>query len=513
MKKNPKKIPSPNSADEGEGDTNMKKIYLFLSALTVIAGFAACTADETDAAEEQGGVVSHVRFSVADFEWADTEAPASTRHRTRAEKSVSSVNFVWTDKDTVGIYSTSGSQMEFPIDTGAGEKYAEFNGGCWALKNKYVYTAYYPFNKYNLDRSKIPFVYGTAKQVGNDNVDYLTEYDYIVSQSIMPTDGEVTFTFRHIGALAKFIFTMPEADDLMAFSLVAPTKAFPKELDLNLSGLIPKYTVAKSSKSFNMRLSDISVDAGGKAVLYALMPYTNLSGMTLTAILYGNKGKCYTTTLDGQKMDSGGAYQYKATLTALPNTHEWVDLGLPSGLKWATCNIGAEKPEKFGNYYAWGETVPPASGDYSWESYSLCNGSATTLTRYNNNPSYGFVDNLTELEPDDDAATVQWGFPWHIPSYEDFDELRRECKWAWGTKNGVYGCKFTGPNGNTLFLPAAGYRNIESLNFAGSYGYYWSSSLNKENPSQVHIFYFQSSFLGWGVFNRYYGRSIRPVCD
>ena len=496
----------------------MKYISLFFSlcAATFLASCANDAAEDTQSNNDDA--VQTVRFVVEDFVWdSPSDAPAShnlsSRYRTQAQKNSSGVSFIWSATDTVGIYSTRGSQMEFPIATGDGEAYAEFDGGCWAMKNECTYMAYYPFNKYNLDRSNIPFVYGTAKQVGNDNVDNLTQYDYIVSQHVRPTDGKVTFQFHHLGALVKFVLTVPEADSFSSFTLVATDAVFPTRLRLDLSSIMPKYTVETKNRTFSMRLSDISVEAGGTVTLWALMPYADLSGNDLTAILYGNDGKMYTTTLTGKKMENGKAYQYMATLEAQTNYHEWVDLGLPSGKKWATCNVGAASPEKYGNFYAWGETEPDASGEYSWATYKYSNGTYATLKKYNNNKSYGTVDNKTVLDPEDDAATVNWSYPWRTPTYEEFDELRTQCTWTWKTKNGAYGFQVTGPNGNSIFFPAAGYRNIGSLNFAGSYGYYWSSSLDENNPSQTHVLYFHGTYFGWGTYTRSNGRNVRPVCD
>ena len=496
----------------------MKYISFFLSLCAGIL-MASCASDSAeDTLSNNGDAVKAARFVVEDFVWDNlSDAPASaalsSRHRTQAQRDGTSVHFLWSASDTVGIYSTSGSQMEFPIATGDGEAYAEFDGGCWAMKNECTYMAYYPFNKYNLDRSNIPFVYGTAKQVGNDNVDNLTQYDYIVSQHVRPTDGKVTFQFHHLGALVKFVLTVPEADSFSSFTLVATDAVFPTRLRLDLSSIMPKYTVETKNRTFSMRLSDISVEAGGTVTLWALMPYADLSGNDLTAILYGNDGKMYTTTLTGKKMENGKAYQYMATLEAQTNYHEWVDLGLPSGKKWATCNVGAASPEKYGNFYAWGETEPDASGEYSWATYKYSNGTYATLKKYNNNKSYGTVDNKTVLDPEDDAATVNWSYPWRTPTYEEFDELRTQCTWTWKTKNGAYGFQVTGPNGNSIFFPAAGYRNIGSLNFAGSYGYYWSSSLDENNPSQTHVLYFHGTYFGWGTYTRSNGRNVRPVCD
>ena len=120
--------------------------------------------------------------------------------------------------------------------------------------------------------------------------------------------------------------------------------------------------------------------------------------------------------------------------------HEYVDLGLPSGTLWATCNIGANSPEEYGSYYAWGETTPKS--DYTWSAYKWCNGTETTLTKYCCNSSYGnngFTDTLIELELIDDAAYVNWGTKWCMPNKYQWDELFNKCDWTWITRNGVNG--------------------------------------------------------------------------
>ena len=189
---------------------------------------------------------------------------------------------------------------------------------------------------------------------------------------------------------------------------------------------------------------------------------------------------------------------------------EYVDLGLPSGTLWATCNVGASAPEEYGDYFAWGETEP--KDYYRWSTYKWCNGSYTTMTKYCNNSSYGyngFVDNKTELDPEDDAAYVNWGPSWRMPTTEQLQELYEKCTSVWTTQNGVNGRLFTGPNGNTLFLPAAGNRYGDYLGGAGSSGYYWSRTLYY--PSVACNLYFHSRYVGWESDNRFYGFTVRAV--
>ena len=193
-----------------------------------------------------------------------------------------------------------------------------------------------------------------------------------------------------------------------------------------------------------------------------------------------------------------------------PDEHEWVDLGLSSGTLWATCNVGANAPEDYGNYFAWGETEPKE--DYTWETYKWCNGTYNTQTKYCTNSSYGnngFVDNKTELDLEDDAAYVNWGSSWRMPSKVEQDELRNECTWTWTTLNGVSGCLVNGPNGNTMFLPAAGYREHESLYSVGLYGYYWSHTL--EDPHEAYYLLIYSGNMTWSPDDRCRGRSVRAV--
>lgn len=190
----------------------------------------------------------------------------------------------------------------------------------------------------------------------------------------------------------------------------------------------------------------------------------------------------------------------------------YVDLGLPSGLLWATCNLGANAPEEYGNYYAWGETTTKEV--YNWSTYTYCNGSYNTLTKYCDNSSYGyngFTDNLTTLQAVDDAATAALGNGARMPTADEWRELINTTTVEWTQMNGVGGRKFTAANGNTLFLPAAGYRWGSELDLAGSYGYYWSSSRDADLPFDAWSFDFYPGGQDMSYRSRYDGRSVRAV--
>lgn len=219
------------------------------------------------------------------------------------------------------------------------------------------------------------------------------------------------------------------------------------------------------------------------------------------------------------------------------NGHGWIDLGLTSGTKWATMNLGAENPQGYGNYYAWGETT--TKGTYSWSTYKY-GSAATQQTKYCSNSAYGkdgFTDNKTTLDLEDDAATANWGGKWRMPTQAQQTELRNECYWVWTEsynnsnvkgyivykaksesdkgkyvyKNGTPSSSYSLSDAH-IFLPAAGYRNSGNLSNNGSDGYYSSSSLTVGYQGFAWHFYFDSN----GVYDsggfRCNGFTVRPVC-
>ena len=186
-----------------------------------------------------------------------------------------------------------------------------------------------------------------------------------------------------------------------------------------------------------------------------------------------------------------------------------IDLGLPSGTKWCCCNVGATTPEGYGGYYAWGETSEKS--DYNWETYKW--GSYDSFTKYCTDPYYGKVDGKTVLDLSDDVAHVRMGNPWRMPNKEQIDELIDNCTRTWTQQNGVNGILVTGKNGGQIFLPAAGCRWDDGLNFAGSSGCYWSSSLHPYDDFSAYYLYFYSGNWRWdNLINRGGGESVRAVC-
>ncbi|MBO7652929.1 MAG: InlB B-repeat-containing protein [Bacteroidales bacterium] len=244
-------------------------------------------------------------------------------------------------------------------------------------------------------------------------------------------------------------------------------------------------------------------------------------GYTFTGwnTVQGGNGASYT---DGQTITATSDMilyaQWENNTRGQLNGHEWVDLGLPSGTKWATCNVGATTPEGYGNYYAWGETE--SKDTYSWGNYKYSAEGASyqdaKLTKYCNVAQHGnngFTDALTTLESIDDAATVNWGVGWRMPTGEEMNELLNNCTHECITQNSVYGVKFTGSNGNSIFLPAAGNRYDSEFYDASFGGSFWSSSLYSGNSGRAWFLTFYSGYCGMDYYYRNSGMTVRPVCQ
>ena len=209
----------------------------------------------------------------------------------------------------------------------------------------------------------------------------------------------------------------------------------------------------------------------------------------------------------------------KLAIAQAPEDVQAVDLGLPSGIRWASCNIGATTPEGYGYYFAWGET--DSKKDYSWATYKYANVGEFyhyKFTKYCTDASSGdngFIDNKTVLEPEDDAATANWGDVWRMPTDAEWTELREQCTWTWTAQNGMNGYQVASKtNGNSIFLPAAGFRDGNAAPYvAGNSGYYGSSSLLENSSDDVWIVTFKHEKVERQNNKRNKGLSVRPVQD
>ena len=215
---------------------------------------------------------------------------------------------------------------------------------------------------------------------------------------------------------------------------------------------------------------------------------SNITGLNAGTTYYV---RAYATNSEGTSYGSRKSF----TTNGQINGHEYVDLGLPSELKWATCNVGASTPSEYGNYYAWGEVEPKES--YTQEN---CLTWEQQIGNISGNPQY-------------DAARANWGSTWRMPTNAEFDELAEECVWEWTNEGGNNGYRVTGPNGNSIFLSAAGNRYGPSLNYAGTDGDYWSSMPAESDIHNAYYFCFYNGIHSTGWNFRYRGLSVRPVSD
>lgn len=511
----------------------MKK-YL-IPTVAAVALMSACSNEDNilgvDSSSPQG-----LNFTVLDFVQEEGSRTSITTNG----------QFTWAAGDTLGVFPLNGFQTAFPINEGAGTNTAQFDGADWALRGGAQYAAYFPLqHNFDLNKNNITVTYMGQSQAGNNTTYHLGKYDYIATPyTDVEANGNATFQFSHLGTLVRFSLVMPEADFYSKLIISTNSNKFMTVASYGLSNSVSSLSSVKSDTEVSMDLNGISTSAPNQSIiLYMMMAPTDLSGGALTITVEGNK-RYYTATISGKNMNAGAAYAYNATCesptpTTSSDTHEYVDLGLPSGLLWATCNVGANAPEEYGDYFAWGDTEPyyaeghsqdatsndwreGKSNGYDWQSYKWCNnGEWTGLTKYTfpDDQTDGiwywngrFIgDNKTVLLPTDDAATVNWGEGWRMPTYDDLCELCNNCTWNWTTLNDVNGYEVVGPNGNSIFLPAAGYRNYRSLNSVGSYGNYWSSSLYGYQTHYSQYLYFYSLYFGTTDGDRYSGRSVRPV--
>lgn len=521
----------------------MKLSYILLLAIAVAS---SCSSDN-EILSTKSEYVNAVRVTVEDFL---SESPST---RTAYTVDGNGFQFQWADGDALGIYPVGGDQVKFPISTGDGAKTAFFDGGAWKLRSEYQYAAYYPFSvdNYKKAMTEIPVKYTTQTQNGNASTAHLSARDYLACAATSPNEsGGVDLTMKHLGAFVRFQLTMPKADTFSAVELATNTNGFVLGGKVDLSADVPTITPMGTTDRYTISLTNISTTEKNQMItVYAMFAPTDLSGRDIKVTVHGTGQTTYVQTVQGKNFSAGLAYNIEVknfpngtnesgeevsweepVTTGIENGHEWVDLGLPSGLKWATMNVGATSPEDYGDYFAWGETTGYGwdlsdghlfdYASYKWSS----NGSDTGLTKYtipdnrkegiwyNGNTFIG--DNKTTLDPEDDAAHVNWGGSWRMPTRAEQDELRNEsnCTWTWITWDGVDGFKIISKNnGNSIFIPAASCRAYGYHGESG-YGHYMSSSLAGNSNSNICI-NFNSGILNDVLFYfRLFGQSVRAVC-
>lgn len=444
------------------------------------------------------------------------ECPFVSETRTAHSIVSGAMHTDWQLGDTLGIYPIGGDQVAFPISDGEGTSTAHFNGGSWALRSTYQYAAYYPFDRHNVfvQEDRLAFDYTGQVQDGDGALTHLGAYDFLAAGAAdTDEEGAVDLTLNHLGCFVRMQLTIPEANTLKTVRVASNNVPFVLKGTVDLSAATPSLSSATTSTYTEIKLENVSVEADETVTIYMMVAPVDLSGSILTFTVAGNGGVSYSQTLNaGKNMEAGNAYNYALTLDKDDSQYVAVDLGLPSGLKWASFNVGATAPEEYGDYYAWGEVA--TKSDYSqatYEHFKVVSGTDADGFDYEEQV---WVDLGDISGTEYDVAHQKWGGSWRMPTQSEFDELYNCCTWKWGAKNTVYGIKVTGSNGNWIFLPAAGYRDGTDLFWYSSCGEYWSGTPYSYNPEYAYVLDISSSvFYPKDLRFRYFGISIRPVTE
>ena len=344
-----------------------------------------------------------------------------------------------------------------------------------------------------------PYIYGTFQNVSEPKL--IVSNNGYTFQTIFESGSSVLQMGK------SGYMTIPTVDSHRGWKQIFPV------LDLSLNETI--YYMNRGA-SFTLVASVSPNDATNKEVMWSSSD-TSVASVSSSGVVTTSTYKYGTATITAVSKENPSITAQCVISIIDDNGYDFVDLGLTSGTLWATKNIGAESPEDYGDYFAWGEVSGYDDGktSFSWSNYKWCNGSSSTMTKYCTSSSYGTVDYLTELDlqDGDDVAYEQWGGTWCIPSEAQFKELIDECAWTWTSMNGVSGYKVVSKkNSNSIFFPAAGSRTT-SLSYAGTYGIYWSRSLSADYSYKADDLFFSSSDVYLSDGTRYYGRSVRPVIE
>lgn len=463
----------------------MKTKSIF-STLFVGVLLCACSNEETPN-NVASQLVKGINVTIDDANYDLTPTTRSTYVVDEERGFVSS----WTEGDTIGIYPIGGDQVAFPISEGDGSKSAKFDGGAWALRSAYQYAAYYPFSRknYNISEKEIPVSYTGQTQTANNSTSHLATYDYLAAAATQPDEnGNVNLAMKHFGCFVRFQIPIKVSGTFTELRLSTSESSLITEGTVNLQAETPSITAKKTMASLGLKLDNIAIENGETLVAYAMLAPVDLSGQALTITLTTAAGGYYYYKTTGKNMVAGSAYNYPITNVPEANGHDYVDLGLPSGTLWATMNIGANTPEEIGHYYLWGDVVP--LDEYHWIYNSpYLNYKFYTYTYWHYDYQrtsiikYSPEDEKTILDDEDDVAHVEWGGSWRLPTITEQQELIQNCTVESSTINSIPVSKVTGPNGNYIILPRAGYVDSSSDR---------DSQWDSENKRYLYRFYKQN---------------------
>lgn len=431
------------------------------------------------------------------------------------------IQFRWSVGDMLGIFPDEGLQTYFRLDEGslsADGKSATFDGGGWALKNGRSYYAYYPFSEYNCSMEASPswinLDYMGQWMSDWDDLESVAQHDYNGATAAQANGGALSFAFQRFGALLRLRVKLPETAVYTGLMLAVQDDehVLPLYGTVDLTAETLAFEGMEMCSELNVELWSLEGTKGEEAFIYLMMPPVQLraNNLTLTATLYygEDESKTYNLCKTGQTEPHTPNFLsntiYKRDLVPTEpeedpaDAYEYVDLDLPSGLLWASYNVGATYPEERGDYFAWGETVGYHNDEdkdhFQWKnnahvSYNAATNKSTWL-------KYCSGDGKLVLDPEDDAATQNWGSPWRMPTKADWDELFKNSDRYMTTQNDVRGILLTSKrNGEEIFLPFTGYMDSNGIVGVDLEVRYWSSQLDTENrfPNNAFCFYAQKS--------------------
>ena len=448
------------------------------------------------------------------------------------------ITFNWDDDETVGVFPISpyqGSQAYKHLERSKDDGHiATFDGGGWKIRPNATYSAYYPYNGKLPNETtfdKIPVSLRRQVQDGYNNLDHIgKKYDYMCATATAPNEGDIEFNFKHIMSIVQLEVTLPEP------GVITNVIIFDKQheqvfvdsamLNVNTREVTP---VHKNSMVELEVKNGVEAKANEKLLFYVAMMPRESRPVDITVEMLD--GKCYEATYTPKDMKAGYAYHWSIS-PEFAGEHVAVDLGLPSGTKWASMNVGAKTVTEYGYFYAWGETLTKDSygHNHKWGTLKSRDPDPNRDALYIFNlTKYCQEDGLDVLSPEDDAVTQNWGSKWRMPTVEECLELVNECEFTITTDYSgvsIIGFVITGKNGNTIFFPFSGdyspwgYRNEQFfLNL-------WSSSLDKEHMNSAFCYGSVWVPINWeepedwqpdsfGVSNynmRCYGYPVRAVC-
>lgn len=282
---------------------SLNKLFLLISSILI----SSCTSNDITENLTEG--INQIRFTASDFKYTNNSRTAFTISNNGAE-------FKWAENDTVGIFPNTGSQVYFPMQSGAGTKTATFDGGGWALKSSSTYAAYYPFKgDIYLDKTAIPVSYVGQKQVGNNSTKHLGAYDYMAAVASTPENGNVDFNFKHLGCLVQLCVFLPKATELTSIIFKTDEKVFIDQGVIDLSSKNPEIMPIMMQNSLSIELENAKTEGYNKVLVYFMINPLNLENKIIHVTLKDANKDVYNGEINGIRMEKGKAYQWQTTVS------------------------------------------------------------------------------------------------------------------------------------------------------------------------------------------------------